>query len=521
MRTAVYCSKNTSSQQEEKKVIKKMATRKQLSIPQVVVVCVVLLTLLPASANGLWFWGSDNRPKSSRADLDEGSGDGEGSEVDETGEWDSSMTESESELSMPGSAEELLSAPPPLPSPHPSPKPFQLKRDFSITVHHPNTSCHLNPNTSCHLDVWQSDIKAQLIKARLDKVDMITLTLVLPEYSSTVPLLLNSSTRYYRPDRIYRVLTERGSDLLRLPFNRLQLSAGTLLLNTREYTVQLVDLFPGCYSHLKDEDKMTVATRLLLTDFETHTEVQPWADPAERLCRQVMANDSTADYVRLVYECCHVKTGGQVECEEVDEKVAGVCAAHIVTVIVKLIFIAMAPLIFVRTCLPAAAENVDYIIPLEKELHKTLMLKRVHLSKDCDDNGGETACCTGAGVAAGGKDARPFRHFRDLVKTIPSDTVVPIVFRNLHVTVDGSQLVPASRALSAIGGVWRRLYEAVLLCGPASSIPPVDTCCRASIFGTWSSRFLCFKLCAKAPNCSEGSCRYSCKLLIHLSHSMI
>ena len=370
---------------------------------------------------------------------------------------------------------------------------YWSRKNYNSTIHVDKTACHLDP--------WESDINSDIMLAKNDGVDLVILNILFPEYNSN-PLHMNSSY-YFRADRSYRVFTDQGADILRLPFNYVQLSAGTLRFNTRNLSVQVVDAPVGCYGLLSESEKINVLMQLLLADFALHVDSTPWENTAERICYQTLANDSTSDYIKLTFQCCHKVTSDFVHCAEITDKTY-LTVAHIFTIVVEILFMLLAPLLFVRTCFSTSPKSIDYVIPLENDLHKTLLIKRVYTSPSGDSTGQSKPKAEDAGQP----EARQFRHFRELVKSIPSDSIVSIVFRQLHITVDGGQLATAGGALSVYGGLWRCLYDSVCLCSPLASTSPVNTCCAASIFGTWSTRFLWFKLSSKPPDCSAGSCRY-------------
>lgn len=102
------------------------------------------------------------------------------------------------------------------------------------------------------------------------------------------------------------------------------------------------------------------------------------------------------------------------------------------------------------------------------------------------------------------KDMKQFTRFRRLLKTIPSEAIVPVRFNRLDILVDHKDLM-TERDVPV--GLFRFVYDTFIRCG-ITRVEPLRSCCQESIFGSWSPRFLWLPL-RKRCDCNR-SCRDSC-----------
>lgn len=195
---------------------------------------------------------------------------------------------------------------------------------------------------------------------------------------------------------------------------------------------------------------------------------------------------------------------------------------------VKLSFIAFGPLCLRRLLFHESIRRLDYVVPLGEEIRKTILVRKV-TSSDlvttnavplASDDSGRTAArptlnsWSAALTSDGGNNA--MHHFRSLIRQMPTGSVVTIGFRRLHLTVDHRELISET---SVPVNLLRFFYDVIFRCQPfcaPDGVEPLRSCCVEGILGTWSPRFLWFRL-LRHSDCNRG-CRECCpwSRLLHI-----
>lgn len=132
--------------------------------------------------------------------------------------------------------------------------------------------------------------------------------------------------------------------------------------------------------------------------------------------------------------------------------------------------------------------TTDYIIKLKDKLVKTILVKKVRIP---DDSGRKP------------KEMKQFKKFRRIVKTIPSEEIVPVSYEKLQIQVDQRRLMSEK---SVPVGLFHFLYENLFRCR-IRYCDPFGTCCTESIFGSWSQYFLWLPL-KKNSECNNSTRNY-------------
>ncbi len=172
----------------------------------------------------------------------------------------------------------------------------------------------------------------------------------------------------------------------------------------------------------------------------------------------------------------------------------------VLLIILKLMLLCFGPLFVQKLLFRDSMLKADYIVPVEtlgNSLRKSMLVKKVLVVDD-----------TLMSRTNQQKEIKHFRKFRKLVRNIPSDEIVHVNFRKLHVTVDHKELISEKRAPV---GILKFLYEQILRCGICRT-EPWASCCRQSIFGSWGPKFLWFNL------CKGSDCNKSCQKFMSWGH---
>ena len=75
-------------------------------------------------------------------------------------------------------------------------------------------------------------------------------------------------TVLYLAGKWTRVFTKHGQTLLTLAFNYDVLSLHMLTFGVEEIDVELLEEYPGCFSHLEEDDKIRMLRDLVMRDFK-------------------------------------------------------------------------------------------------------------------------------------------------------------------------------------------------------------------------------------------------------------
>lgn len=353
----------------------------------------------------------------------------------------------------------------------------------------------------CNLYPYDPDLPKRLRRlAESGTMHLAKYELEFPEYDA-VPLRLEGNTSYqYKTNVWYRVFSAHGQRLLTMAFNYDALSISLLRFGVRTFRVPVVDGPPRCFVALTEAGQMASVLRLLMRDLETDAgvakdELLPWDADKHSVCHQVIEDDDGS--ARIVFRCCTREVAApsdRTRCAKV-ERDDVIDALYIILGLLKIAFVLFGPLVLQRMMFEGSTKKTSYLVPIAEEtgLQKTILVKKV---RGVDDE----SASSGFGRR---KDMKQFTRFRKLVKTIPSEAIVPVRFNRLDILVDHKELMKEG---GVPVGLFRFVYETFIRCG-ITRVEPLKSCCEESIFGSWSPRFLWLKL-RKRCDCNRG-CRDS------------
>lgn len=357
-------------------------------------------------------------------------------------------------------------------------------------------------SAECNLYPYDPYLPKRLRKlAESGALHLAKYELEFPEYD-VVPLRLKGNTTYhYKTNVWYRVFSAHGQRLLTMAFNYDALSISLLGFGVKTFRVPVVDGPPKCFVALTEAGQMDSVLRLLMRDLETDDKVAkdeliPWDANKHSVCHQVIEDDDGS--ARIVFRCCTSAVApptDRTRCSKV-ERDDVIDALYIILGLLKIAFVLFGPLVLQRMMFEGSTKKTSYLVPIAEEagLHKTILVKKV---RGVDDE----SASSGYGRR---KDMKQFTRFRKLVKTIPSEAIVPVRFNRLDILVDHKELMTED---GVPVGLFRFVYETFIRCG-ITRVEPLKSCCEESIFGSWSPRFLWLKL-RKRCDCNRG-CRDSC-----------
>ena len=203
---------------------------------------------------------------------------------------------------------------------------------------------------------------------------------------------------------------------------------GLLRFGVERMHVKLVDAPYQCFGQESESAKMALILALLTTDFRSQQEVTSklWRAGNNYVCYTTLSAD---DNGRAVFapECCSQNADtGNADCKEVKPD-TWITVLLWVIAAAKIIFLLFGPLALQSWIFTGSIRLQYYVVRLKQRMRKTILIKKAFMTDDSQwtDTSGRQ------------KKIRHFRNFRRLVKTLPSDEIVPIVFQSLHIQVTG------------------------------------------------------------------------------------
>lgn len=355
----------------------------------------------------------------------------------------------------------------------------------------------------CHLHPVDPDVPRQVRKmAESGSIQLVKYKLTFPEYK-TSPFGIGDNTTYrYKKDIWYRVFSSHGQKLLTMAFNYDALSLNLLQFGVKMLKVPVIDGPPNCFGRLKEEGHVQSILDLLMRDFEENDGKQrkssltsvEWSEDKDFVCHQVIEDDDGT--AKLFFNCCTwSSTTSKMKCGPA-ERDNIIKIFYIFLGLLKLAFILFGPLSLQKLMFEGSTVKTSYFVPVldDRGLNKTILVKKVRSVEDESMNSGKGRR----------KDMNQFTRFRKLVKTIPSEAIVPVTFYRLDILVDHKELMTEE---DVPVGLLRFIYDAFIRCR-ITRVEPLRSCCSESIFGSWSLKFLWLKL-RKRCDCNRG-CRDSC-----------
>lgn len=344
----------------------------------------------------------------------------------------------------------------------------------------------------CDLYPHDEDIHRRVERISMQgNIKLLVYDITLPEYEDN-PLLENA-TRHFKADQWHRVFSHQGRTLFHLGFNYEVLSLKLLTFGVKHLDVKLYDAPKGCFGRLDTKSRVDKVQEILMEDFSASRSHSGWIPDEDYLCYEVINRDGDS-HVEISQVCCTWSEDDQV-CET--EEVGWIMALRYLVAAVKIAVLFFGPLLVQKCFFGSSGAKAGYEIPLHENLTKTMLLKKIRIDEDSVHSRQSKT-----------KKIKEFCNFRQTVKSVPSDEVVAVNFKKLHVLVDHRELMSESEVPVGVG---RFLYDTVFCCGMLRH-QPFASCCAESIFGSWSKKFLWFKL-------LDGfDCNRSCKKFCSWAH---
>lgn len=198
------------------------------------------------------------------------------------------------------------------------------------------------------------------------------------------------------------------------------------------------------------------------------------------ICNQVIRDDD--GYADFTHHCCtRSKRHGRVMCsDDADNKWINIMYSLVAAM--KMAFLLFGPWLLQAWIYKGSIGHADYVVQLPQPVCKTLLVKKVQVP---DERASENLSQQ--------REMKQFKNFRKLVKSIPSDEIVPVRFQKLHIQVDHKNLLSEK---SVPVGLLHFIWTKIFLCGIRKH-QPFLTCCKESVFGSWSPKLLWIPLMQK------------------------
>lgn len=346
-----------------------------------------------------------------------------------------------------------------------------------------NSSVQTGP---CDLYPTDTDIYQKISKYVRDGAKLLEYELQFEEYD-TNPLLVNMSNNYMS-NRWARAYTTHGKTLLALSFNYKVLSLSMLSFGVEKIKVKMVDAPKWCFGKYDAEDKLHKIMDVVMSDFRLQFEERQWVGEFDYACHQVISDDDgVADFQ---YNCCErSKEGHHVYCTK-DMSVKWIRVMFVLVVTLKIAAFLTGPVFLNRIVYSDSLRQADYIVKLKDQMRKTILVKKVKAPTESTVNDAN--------------EARDFCKFKHVVKNVTPERINYVTFKKLQLRIDHRTLMTES---AVPVGLWLFIYKNLFKC-QFLRWEPFYTCCKESIFGSWSKYFLWLKL-RKHSDCNT-SCRKYC-----------
>lgn len=379
--------------------------------------------------------------------------------------------------------------------------PLKQSRQISAVTTHTDKEKAIFKRTAnadtvlCDLRAVQTDLHEQIALARDSGSQMLKYTLHFWDKDDyTYNPLTRNMSRHFKADQWRAVFSQHGRTLLSLAFNYDTLSLFMLTFGVQNLRVDLVDSPGGCFGKFTEDDRIDKIRQLVMTDFQVNGDTNSYDGEDEEVCNQVIVDkDGVADFT---FECCKFsESNSGVSCSD-EIKHSYIEALYTLIATIKIAFLLFGPVLLQRWVYsePGQLNKTAYVIKLCDSLRKTLLVKKVAVN-DTRQSGPQ-------------KEMKQFSKFRKLVKAIPSDEVVPVKFDKIYIMVNHKKLISEKRVPV---GLFKFLYRNIIRCG-LQRYEPFLSCCKQSIFGSWSPRFLWL------PLQKESDCNRSCRKHLSWGH---
>lgn len=347
-------------------------------------------------------------------------------------------------------------------------------------------------DSSCNIIPLDQHLPDSIAKLMSNGAKLIKYDISFPDYAHE-PFLHNGSFAY-KPHLWQRVVGEHGKTLLSLAFNYDVLSLRMLTFGVEEVGVQFKDDPPSCFGALSESHQRAIIRKRLLSDFQTALDTDYSVDD-NYICQQLIRDIS--GYADFYYDCCRFRetVNGSIYCPPDVEKDKWIDLLYILITMLKIIFLLLGPLILQKWIYHQSIRKADYTIRAPDVLRKTLVVRKIKGGDACDSNN----------VVSCKKDyPGQFIKFRQIVRGLPSNEVVPVDINQLHIQVDHKRLI-GERAVPTglLYFMWTNFFQ----CG-LRRYEPFLSCCRESVIGSWETRFLWLKLNPDGSDCNRGLRKY-------------
>jgi len=365
----------------------------------------------------------------------------------------------------------------------------------------------------CRLSPRDETLPARLKKiSHDDQTHLIEYKIKFSEYiseGSTGPLKISNKTFNYKPDQWYRVFSKQGWLLSRLSFGYASMSFNMLGVGVEKMSVAVVDTPPMCFTNLNESEQVAAIRTILANDLNEEGDLRGarkeelaaarWVDDDNRLCYEVIKESKRVGTFQ--FECCkHTLSGVGLECKSIETDNV-IYLVNILITVLKISFFFFGPLFLQKIVFgDESTAKTNYVVPLDRELQKTILVKKVRVDDDNEPMRGHDDESSGRRG-----EMRQFTKFRQLVKTIQSEEITQIRFRRLDIVVDHRDIMSED---CVPVGLLPLVYDFVARCGIMRE-EPFHSCCIESIFGSWSPYFIWLKLKKRSSDCNLG-CREWC-----------
>ena len=341
-------------------------------------------------------------------------------------------------------------------------------------------------NQDCELHTMDPDIYGKITKLVKGGAKLLEYNIRFPEYN-TNPLEANM-TWNFKTSRWQRAFTKHGKTLLTLSFNYDVLSLSMLTFGVEEVDVPMVDYPKGCFGKFKEKKKLDKIMGIVMSDFRLFYKKKQWVGEFDHACHQVIVDDDGR--ASFEFRCCErVAEGGHIRCTN-DLSIKWISFLFNLIILIKLAAFLIAPVFLQQWIYSESLRQANYVAKLRNLLAKTILVKKVRVPGDSSP--------------IDEPEMKQFAKFRRIVKSIPSEEIIHVSFRKFQVQVDQRRLMTEKKVPV---GLFLFIYEQLFRCG-IKKFEPFASCCKESIFGSWSPKFLWLRL-RKRSECNT-SCRKYC-----------
>ncbi len=341
----------------------------------------------------------------------------------------------------------------------------------------------------CHLHPLNNKIYEHIQELLEQGTKLVQFNLHFVGYDEN-PMRVNV-TWNFKADVWHRSYTNHGKTLLSLAFNYDILSLLTLTFGVETIDVTLTDHPKGCLRTLSENEKVKVALEIITVDFRqyTHTGMGSQLGDDPHTCHEVIKERN--GYGIFEIECCYwgepdpeTGTPGVLNCSH-NSLGKWLQLLQIIMPIVKVVAILFGPLFFEGLFKSESILKTDYVVKINESTKISQVVTDHDQALDESSHG-------------------ELKLFKKDVEANPTKAVHHLTFKELHIYIDHRHLM-TERSVPV--GVIRFFVDNIFLC-QLQNWYPFSACCKESVFGSWTSHFLCCKLADPPENGSSQHMHY-------------